>query len=159
MIATSGDRLLAPEAVATLKTMLIPRALLLTPNLPEAAALLNEPVAEDEGAMRAQAERLLTLGARAVLHEGRPRAGSESVDLLIDEEGLERLASPRFVTRNTHGTGCIAVVCDRRRSGQGTSPSRRGTRSQGLYQRAIEASESFAIGRGHGPVHHFHAYW
>src|SRR5918993_3011547 len=62
MVATSGDRLLAPEAVASLKTELVPRALVITPNLPEAAAMLDEPIAEDESAMRAQGERLLKLG-------------------------------------------------------------------------------------------------
>src|ERR687894_231824 len=106
MIATSGDRLLAPEAVATLKTALIPRALVVTPNLPEAAALLDEPIAEEEAAMRAQGERLLALGAEAVLIKGGHAAGAESVDLLVHGGGIERFASPRVATRNTHGTGC-----------------------------------------------------
>ena len=107
MVATSGDALLAADAVETLRRALLPRALLVTPNLPEAAALLNEPVAEDEEAMRAQAERLLALGARAVLVKGGHGGGPESVDLFLDAAGrLERFAAPRVDTANTHGTGC-----------------------------------------------------
>src|SRR5215207_6080615 len=87
MVATSGDRLLAPEAVDLLRRALIPRALIVTPNLPEAAALLDEPVAEDEAAMRRQAERLLALGPRAVLVKGGHAAGRESVDLLLAADG------------------------------------------------------------------------
>src|SRR5262245_8694195 len=67
MVATSGDRLIAPEAVAVLKTVLLPRALVITPNLPEAAALLEASIAQTETEMRRQGERLLALGPRAVL--------------------------------------------------------------------------------------------
>src|SRR5882757_3890110 len=70
MVATSGDRLLAPNAIETLKRELIPRALVITPNLHEAAALLDEPVAETEADMRTQADKLLALGAQVVLIKG-----------------------------------------------------------------------------------------
>src|SRR3712207_1542329 len=90
MVAASGDRLLAPEAIATLRRVLIPRALVVTPNLPEAAAILDEPVAQDEAAMRAQAERILALGPRAVLVKGGHAEGSASTDILVDAAGVDR---------------------------------------------------------------------
>ena len=106
MVAASGDRLLLPEAIDTLRRVLIPKALLVTPNLPEAAALLDEPVATDEEAMRAQGERILALGPGAVLVKGGHAKGAESVDVLVDRSGVRRFASPRIATNNSHGTGC-----------------------------------------------------
>ena len=106
MIATSGDKLLAPDAVDVLRRVLMPLALVVTPNLPEAAALLDAPVAHTETAMREQGERLLALGARAVLLKGGHADGAESVDLLIEQTAVTRLAADRIATANTHGTGC-----------------------------------------------------
>jgi len=106
MVATSGDRLLSPDAVDALRTRLIPRAGLITPNLPDAAALLEEPVAVTETEIERQGRRLLALGSRAVLIKGGHGEGAESVDYLIDRDAVLRLAAPRVATRNTHGTGC-----------------------------------------------------
>src|SRR5262249_11727917 len=106
MVATSGDKLLAADAVDMLKGVLIPRALVITPNLPEAAALLDAPIAENEAEMRTQGERLLALGAQAVLIKGGHGHGPESVDLLIEPTAFARLAADRVATANTHGTGC-----------------------------------------------------
>jgi hydroxymethylpyrimidine/phosphomethylpyrimidine kinase len=106
MVAASGDPLLAPEAVETLRRVLIPRALLVTPNLPESAAILGESVAETEEAMRGQAERIMRLGPKAVLVKGGHASGPESADILLDGTGLHRFTGPRVATRNTHGTGC-----------------------------------------------------
>jgi hydroxymethylpyrimidine/phosphomethylpyrimidine kinase len=159
MIATSGDRLLAPEAIETLKTRLIPRALLVTPNLPEAAALVNEPIAEDEDAMRAQAERILELGTQAVLIKGGHAHGANSADLLVDRTGVQRLASPRVATRNTHGTGCTLSAAIAAGLAKGY-PLRDAVAAAKTYiSAAIGASEQLRVGRGHGPVHHFHEWW
>src|SRR3984893_15100340 len=106
MIATSGDRLLAPAAIDGLRHALIPRALVVTPDLPEAAALLDAPIAGSESEMRAQAERLLSLGPRAVLIKGGHGGGDDSVDLLIEAGTATRLPAARIATKNTHGTGC-----------------------------------------------------
>ena len=106
MVATSGDRLLNPDAIDVLKRVLIPRALVITPNLPEAAALLDEPLARNEDEMLAQAGRLRDRGARAVLIKGGHGDGAESVDMLVLASSFTRLATPRVDTRNTHGTGC-----------------------------------------------------
>src|SRR5215470_6242756 len=103
MIAASGDKLLAADAIETLKRALIPRALVVTPNLPEAAALLEAPIARNESEMREQGERLLTLGPRAVLLKGGHGSGAESVDLLIEPTAFVRLAADRIATENTHG--------------------------------------------------------
>ena len=85
---------------------LIPARASLTPNLPEAATLLDAPLAPDESEMRAQAQKLLALGVGAVLIKGGHGSGPESVDILVDADGCERFASPRVATKNTHGTGC-----------------------------------------------------
>src|SRR6187431_901072 len=106
MVATSGDRLLAADAVEALRTKLIPIAELITPNLPEAAALLDESVAADEGAIERQGKRLLALGASAVLIKGGHGQGADSTDYLVTGKGVIALSAPRIATRNTHGTGC-----------------------------------------------------
>src|SRR5205085_3992559 len=93
MVATSGDRLIAPAAIEVLKQKLIPRALVITPNLPEAAALLDAPIAPDEDEMRRQAERLMARGARAVLIKGGHVAGAESIDILLGPTSFTRLAT------------------------------------------------------------------
>src|SRR6266851_3049462 len=106
MVATSGDRLLAMDAVEALRSRLIPRASLITPNLPEAAALLDEPVALCEAAIESQGKRLLAMGCPAVLIKGGHGQGAESTDYLVSGNSTIVLAAPRIVTQNTHGTGC-----------------------------------------------------
>ena len=159
MVATSGDRLLKPDAIDSLRRLLIPRALLITPNLPEAAALLDTEIAEDEAVMRHQARRLLRLGAKAVLIKGGHGSGPESVDLLVDADGDERLSAARVPTKNTHGTGCTlsSAIAAGLAKGQ---PLRDAVRAAKSYvTAAIAAADRLAIGSGHGPVHHFHRFW
>src|ERR1700675_5058540 len=95
MVATSGDRLLAADAVEALRTKLIPRAAVITPNLPEAAALLDERVAESEAAVESQGKRLLAMGCKAVLIKGGHGQGAESTDYLVSGNGIIVLAAPR----------------------------------------------------------------
>jgi hydroxymethylpyrimidine/phosphomethylpyrimidine kinase len=161
MVATSGDRLLQPEAIEALSTLLIPRARLITPNLPEAAALLDKPVAENEGAMRLQAERLLLFGARAVLMKGGHGEGHESVDLLVDGNGVTRLAAPRVHTRNTHGTGCTLSSAIAAGLAKGLELAQAVQEAKDYVTSAIAAGSRLNVGseHGHGPVHHFHAWW
>src|SRR5437016_3434498 len=106
MVATSGDRLLASEAIDALRTRLMPLASVITPNLPEAAALLDEPVAASEADIESQGRRLLALGCRSVLIKGGHGEGAESIDYLVDAKTTIALAAPRVATSNTHGTGC-----------------------------------------------------
>jgi hydroxymethylpyrimidine/phosphomethylpyrimidine kinase len=159
MVATSGDRLLAPDAVEVLRRELIPRALVITPNLPEAAALLDAPIAESETMMREQGERLLALGAKAVLIKGGHAGGAESIDLLVEPTAVARLASERVATKNTHGTGCTlsAAIAAGLARGQNLADAVR--EAKAYVTGAIAAADRLDVGTGHGPVHHFHAWW
>jgi hydroxymethylpyrimidine/phosphomethylpyrimidine kinase len=159
MVATSGDRLLAPDAVENLRRLLIPKAVVLTPNLPEAAALLDTAVAEDEAAMRAQGERLLAFGARSVLMKGGHGGGAESVDLLVEPQGVTRLTGPRFDTRNTHGTGCTLSSAIAAGLAKGLTLAEAVQSAKAYVTTAIGAADRLDIGSGHGPVHHFHRWW
>jgi hydroxymethylpyrimidine/phosphomethylpyrimidine kinase len=159
MVAASGDRLLVPEAIETLRRELIPQALIITPNLPEAAALLEAPIARTETEMREQGEKLLALGARAVLVKGGHGEGAESVDVLIEPHAVVRLASERIATQNTHGTGCTLSSAIAAGLAKGLDLAEAVRQAKAYVTAAIAASDSLAIGHGHGPVHHFHAWW
>ena len=159
MIAASGDPLLVPEAVETLRRVLLPRALLVTPNLPEAAALLGEDVAQTDAAVMGQADRILALGPRAVLIKGGHANGAESVDVLLDHEGFARFSSPRIDTRNTHGTGCTLSSAIAAGLAKGLTLREAAGVAKDYIAAAIAASDTLRIGHGHGPVHHFHGLW
>jgi len=159
MVAASGDRLLAPQAIETLRQVLLPRALIVTPNLPEAAALLDEPLACDEQAMCQQAGRILALGPRAVLVKGGHGTGAESTDIFMDAHGMRRFAAVRLETRNTHGTGCTLSSAIAAGLAKGLSLADAVAAGKRFTSAAIGASDTLQIGNGHGPVHHFHAYW
>ncbi|WP_338690908.1 bifunctional hydroxymethylpyrimidine kinase/phosphomethylpyrimidine kinase [Bradyrhizobium sp. 26S5] len=159
MVATSGDRLLAAEAVDALRTMLFPLASLITPNLPEAAALLNQPVASSEADVARQGRQLLALGCRAVLVKGGHGHGAESIDYLIDAECSIALAAPRIATSNTHGTGCSLSSAIAAGLAKGEAMEAAVRNAKAWITDAIAAADRFAVGHGHGPVHHFHKYY
>ena len=159
MVAASGDVLLDEEAIETLRTVLLPRASLLTPNLPEAAKLLDGSEAKDEAEMRAQAEALRGLGAKAVLIKGGHAAGPEAIDLLVDGDGELRLTSPRIDTSSTHGTGCTLSSAVAAELAKGASLREAVTHAKVYVTAALERAGALRIGKGRGPVHHFHAFW
>jgi hydroxymethylpyrimidine/phosphomethylpyrimidine kinase len=159
MVATSGDRLLNPDAIDVLKRVLIPRALVITPNLPEAAALLDAPLARDEDEMRRQAETLMARGARGVLIKGGHGSGAESVDVLLAPTSFTRLATARVATKNTHGTGCTLSSAIAAGLAKGLDLIAAARAAKVYVSEAIAASQRLKIGSGHGPVHHFHAWW
>ncbi len=160
MVATSGDRLLADDAVAALRAKLVPHAAVLTPNLPEAAVLLGEGIADTEAAMLDQGRRLLALGPRAVLMKGGHGTGAESVDLLVGSgEAVLRLAGPRIETRNTHGTGCTLSAALAAGLARGLPLPEAARAAKAYLSAALAASGQLRIGHGNGPVHHFHAWW
>ncbi len=159
MVATSGDRLVTPEAIEVLRRDLIPQAHLITPNMPEAAALLDEAVAESEDAVAAQGERLLRLGCPAVLIKGGHAAGAESVDWLVSGAGVVRFAAPRIDTPNTHGTGCTLSSAIAAQLAKGDNIKNAVRAAKQYISAALAASHRLQIGHGHGPVHHFHALW
>jgi hydroxymethylpyrimidine/phosphomethylpyrimidine kinase len=156
MVAASGDRLLAAEAIEVLKRVLIPRALVITPNLPEAAALLDREVATTEEDMQVQAEQLLALGARAVLIKGGHGSGPSSTDFLVQRSGVSRYAAKRIDTENTHGTGCTLSSAIAAGLAKGLDLEAAVGAAKDYVTAAIAASDELAIGSGHGPVHHFH---
>ena len=159
MISKSNHALLAPEAVAALREELLPLAGVVTPNLPEAAALLGVAPATDEAAMIEQGEALRTFGAQAVLMKGGHLGSADSPDWLIEAGGTLRLGGPRVPVTNTHGTGCtlssaIAALWPQR----GTLAPTVGEAKQYLTG-ALEASTRLDVGHGVGPVHHFWRWW
>ncbi|MGY8678154.1 bifunctional hydroxymethylpyrimidine kinase/phosphomethylpyrimidine kinase [Bradyrhizobium sp. UFLA05-153] len=159
MVATSGDRLLAEEAVESLCKRLIPLASVITPNLPEAAALLDESVAVSEAAIESQGRRLLALGARAVLIKGGHGRGSESIDYLVSADGLIALAAPRVSTKNTHGTGCSLSSAVAAGLAKGEDLATAVRNAKAWISAAIAAADRFSVGHGHGPIHHFHKFY
>ena len=159
MVTTSGAKLLADEAVEVLAHTLFPRALLVTPNLHEAARLLGEPVADGKAAMERQADALLAQGARGVLLKGGHGDGPVAADLLVTP-GLRRwFEAPRLATRNTHGTGCTLSSAIAAGLARGLDLATAVEAAKAYLHAAIAASDTLAIGAGHGPVHHFHAIW
>ena len=158
MVATSGDRLLAAEAVDALRTKLIPLASLITPNLPEAAALLDEPVAASEAAIESQGQRLLALGCPAVLIKGGHGQGAESIDYLVSGSGTIALAAPRIATQNTHGTGCSLSSAVAAGLAKGEDMETAVRNAKAWVSAAIAAADRFGVGHGHGPIHHFHRF-
>ena len=159
IVATSGDRLLATDAVEALRTKLIPRASLITPNLPEAAALLDEPVALSEAAIESQGKRLLALGCPAVLIKGGHGQGTESIDYLIGGDGIIALAAPRIATRNTHGTGCSLSSAIAAGLAKGEDMETAVRNAKVWVSAAIAAADRLDVGHGNGPIHHFHGFY
>ena len=160
MVAASGDPLLAASAIDGLMSLLVPRADLITPNLHEAARMLKSEVADSETQMRRQAERLLELGAKAVLLKGGHGEGAESADLFLDGAGnAVWLRAQRLATSNTHGTGCTISSAVAAGLAKGECMEQAVRNAKTYIQAAIAAADQLAIGSGHGPVHHFHAFW
>jgi hydroxymethylpyrimidine/phosphomethylpyrimidine kinase len=159
MVATSGSHLLAPDAVEALRSKLIPRALLATPNLPEAAALTVTGLARDEQAMERQARAILALGARNVLIKGGHADGDESVDLLIGQGGVTRFAAKRVPTKNTHGSGCTLSSAIAAGLAKGMSLTDAVREAKTYVTEAIAAADRLDIGHGPGPLNHFHQFW
>lgn len=159
MVATSGDRLLAEDAIEILINQLIPLATLITPNLYEAAVLLNEPVAKDLPTMQAQGEKLLTFGAQAVLMKGGHTDGENASDLLITTSGVKVFSAPRLNTKNTHGTGCTLASAIAAGLAKGNSLPAAVSEAKEYLHNALLHSEKLQIGQGAGPVHHFHAFY
>ncbi|MBI0331551.1 bifunctional hydroxymethylpyrimidine kinase/phosphomethylpyrimidine kinase [Burkholderia plantarii] len=158
MVAKSGDRLLAPDAVAAIRERLVPIATLITPNLPEAGVLLDRPAPASPAAMHEALPALHALGPRWVLLKGGHLSGADSTDLLFGASGTTELAAPRIATRNDHGTGCtlsaaVAALLPH-------YPMEESVRRAKAYLNgALAESWRLEVGHGRGPAHHFHALW
>jgi hydroxymethylpyrimidine/phosphomethylpyrimidine kinase len=161
MMAASGDPLLDPDAVDALRSVLIPLATLITPNLAEAAALLACSPAGNEYEMAMQAWQLRDAGAKGVLVKGGHGDGPTSIDILF--AGIEpvRLEAPRIDTRNTHGTGCTLSAAIAAGLAKKMPLPEAVAMAKDYVTAAIFAADSLDIGsgQGRGPVHHFHGQW
>lgn len=159
MVATSGDPLLASDAISTIRTRLLPLASIVTPNIPETALLLGRAAARDLAGMSDAAVGLRALGARAVLVKGGHLGGESSDDLLWNGTSRHVLSSPRVATRNSHGTGCTlssAIAALLARHGDlhvAVSEAKRYITS------ALQSADQLEVGQGYGPVHHFDELW
>ncbi len=158
MIAKSGDQLLPEKAVSAMVQLLLPLATILTPNLPEAAALLGETQAESAADMRAQGQRLSALGPRHILMKGGHATGETCTDLLLGRDELT-LSAPRVITKNTHGTGCSLSSAIAAGLARGLDVPTAVTAAHEWLHQAILQADSLGVGAGHGPVHHFHMSW
>ncbi|MEM8811757.1 MAG: bifunctional hydroxymethylpyrimidine kinase/phosphomethylpyrimidine kinase [Pseudomonadota bacterium] len=160
MVAASGDPLIADAAVSELRTTLFPLVALITPNLHEAARLLDRPVAGDRDEMADQARALEDMGASAVLLKGGHSAGDENAaDLLVAAKGERWFTAPRSKTQNTHGTGCTLSSAIAAGLARGLDLEEAVAAGKTYVTDAIRAADRLSIGSGHGPVHHFHALW
>lgn len=155
MVAKSGDALLAAEAIAALRGFL-PRATLLTPNLPEAACLLGCDMATDPAV---QGRALLAMGPQAVLMKGGHAEGPVCRDLLVTAGGAQEFSAPRIDTPHTHGTGCSLASAIAAGLAQGMALADAVARAHRWLHGAIRAAGLLQVGQGHGPVHHFHEVW
>ena len=159
MVATSGDRLIREDASAAIVSELFPRVTVITPNLAEAATLLDRAPATSEAEMQTHGEALLKMGAQAVLMKGGHGTSDQSVDLLITPSETKRYAARRVNTKNTHGTGCTLSAAIAAGLAKDMSLTDAVAAAKDYVTAALEASSSLHIGHGSGPVHHFHAFW
>ncbi|MEJ0004319.1 MAG: bifunctional hydroxymethylpyrimidine kinase/phosphomethylpyrimidine kinase [Pararobbsia sp.] len=159
MISKSGHALLQPDAVGALRDELLPLATVITPNLPEAAALLGKAEAIDEDGMQRHAEALRALGARGVLLKGGHLGGAESPDWLFDGALRQRISGTRVPTRHTHGTGCTLSAAIAALLPRSASLADAVSGAKTYLVGALEQADRLSVGSGIGPVHHFYRWW
>ncbi|HXG50415.1 MAG TPA: bifunctional hydroxymethylpyrimidine kinase/phosphomethylpyrimidine kinase [candidate division Zixibacteria bacterium] len=155
MIAKGGRRLLTRDALETLRSRLLPLATVVTPNVPEAEALAGMRLRRDSE-IREAAEKIASLGPRAVVIKGGHRRGA-AVDLLYEGGRFHEFAAPRIRTRHTHGTGCTFSAAIAAYLAKGETIERAVAGAKSFITRAIRGA--FPVGAGHGPVHQFYAFW
>ncbi|MET0192173.1 MAG: bifunctional hydroxymethylpyrimidine kinase/phosphomethylpyrimidine kinase [Hyphomicrobiaceae bacterium] len=152
MVATSGDALIAPDAVEAVRSKLLPLAALITPNLPEAARLLETKQATTDDEVAAQAKALYALGCRAVLVKGGHGEGDTAVDYLYDGAIVQRFARPRVDTRHTHGTGCTLSAAITALLARGAPLAEAVERAKTFVWQGLQEGRNLRIGHGSGPV-------
>ena len=160
MVAQSGDRLLMEEAIEAIKSFLMPLSSIVTPNLPEAEVLLGKPV-QTISEMEKAARELVAFGSEGVLIKGGHLQAGESTDTLYipSRDHTVHLRGSRVATRNNHGTGCTLSSAIASFLAHGSELEESVARAKEYVTGAIEAGADYEIGKGHGPVHHFHRLW
>lgn len=159
MVAKSGDALLTADAVDAIRTLLLPQVSLITPNLPEAAALLQCDIAVTEQDMLEQGRALLAMGCKNVLMKGGHLDEAESPDWLFSNHEEKRFTAVRVATRHTHGTGCTLSAALAALRPRYSNWSDTVAVAKAYLQKALIAGETLNIGKGIGPVHHFYEWW
>ena len=155
MIAKSGDALLREDAIGSLRTRLLPLAMVVTPNIPEAEALTETTIVSDADVRRA-AEGIVGMGARSVVVKGGHREGP-ATDLFYDGKEFKEFTAPRFDTVNTHGTGCTFASAVAAGLARGMVVTDAVALAKDYVTEGIR--HSFSIGQGHGPLNHFYRFW
>jgi hydroxymethylpyrimidine/phosphomethylpyrimidine kinase len=158
MVATSGDLLLETSAIDALKAELLPLATVITPNLPEGAALLGTQVPQSQNDMEALIDQLRALNTAAILLKGgHLESDSSSNDLLITQDDVSIFETTRINTKNTHGTGCTLSSAIASYLAQNNTLHQAVSNGKSYITQAITHADELDIGKGHGPVHHFYA--
>jgi hydroxymethylpyrimidine/phosphomethylpyrimidine kinase len=166
-VASSGDSLLGCDVLDVLRRQLIPRVLMVTPNLSEAAALIGASQARNESEMEVQAREILALGARYVLIKGGHATdfgeNDDSVDLLVGQNQefgeVVRLGAKRIKTQNTHGTGCTLSSAIAAGLAKGRDVVTAVQEAKAYVTAAIAHADELHVGHGPGPLHHFYQHW
>ncbi len=161
MVAKSGDRLLNEDAIGTLREQLLPLATVVTPNLPEAEALLGRPLASWDD-VREGAKEIVSLGAETVVIKGGhlpAEAGREglAIDLFYDGREFREFTARRVDTTSTHGTGCAFASALAAALAKGEGPRGATAMAKAYVTKALQGA--YPLGHGHGPVHHFFRFW
>jgi hydroxymethylpyrimidine/phosphomethylpyrimidine kinase len=160
MVSQSGDRLMQDDAIEAAKRLLMPLAAIVTPNLPEAEVLLRRKIHTVQD-MAEAAKALASFGPQGILIKGGHLQGEDSPDAFYSRAGgcAEMLAAARIETRNNHGTGCTLSSAIASFLARELSPGEAVRRAKTYLTKAIEEGAVYEIGRGNGPVHHFHEFW
>jgi hydroxymethylpyrimidine/phosphomethylpyrimidine kinase len=156
MVAKSGGRLLRDDAVEALRTLLLPAAAVVTPNAPEAEVLTGRKVASVDDA-RDAAMQIVEMGAGAAVVKGGHMEDGPASDVFFDGADLRVYTSPRVPTTSTHGTGCTFASAIA--AGLASGMPLKDAVSQAKRYVTAAIREAFPMGRGHGPLNHFHAHW
>jgi hydroxymethylpyrimidine/phosphomethylpyrimidine kinase len=156
MVAKGGDKLLHDDAVNVLKERLLPLALVITPNLPEAEVLVGRALLSWDD-IRDAARELHSYGAANVVIKGGHREEAVATDLLFDGEDFREFSTGRVDTQSTHGTGCTFASAIAATLAKGDSVRNSVAAAKAFVTKALQ--NAYPIGHGHGPVHHFYRYW
>ena len=159
MVSTSGHRLLTPDAIDALRRELIPLAEIITPNVPEAEVLLNCAPLRTLADLRSAARALHQLGPRIVVLKGGHLDGADSIDVVDDGVSQVELPAVRIVTKNTHGTGCTLSAAIAALLPRHERPIEAIRAAKAYLTGALAAADQLNVGKGHGPVNHFHTLW
>lgn len=160
MVAQSGDKLIQDDAIEAIKTRLLPMATVITPNLPEAEVLLGRSITTP-GEFNAAAREMARFGSQAVLVKAGHLQGAASTDILYlaKEDRIVELKGARIETPNNHGTGCTLSSAMAAALAKGLDVESATREAKAYIEKALQAGSGYRIGRGHGPVHHFYAFW